>query len=455
LISNDVEQLITVPSGTKVYGEDDWTIVAHTNAPLDLQVGVSGDGCEQVGDPVNAPATGGGTDATITLHILQVGSCTVEAGNTGGLVGDDNWLGNSAQGEWTVTPADLIVTTDNQTCQYGDATPEFTGTISTVYYSDGITASWSSANDCNSDVSGSPYAIVATVNDPNNRLFNYNLTSSDGELTITPAPLSVVVDNVICQYGSTTPAFSGTLTGVLNDDGITASYSSTASCGSPVSGSPYAITATLNDLNSQLGNYDVTNTPGTLTVTPAPLVITAANKTMYIGNPIPACTIASYATFVNGDTSASLSGLLCSYTGPAANAVTAFTTYTGVYQPSGAVNNNYTISYAFGDLTTLGKCTYSQGYWKNHASVWSSVSLPAVPGYPTYTTQTLWLKLFNTSAKKGDQTIIRAYQWMAAWLNINVQGATDTNPSILGATATQLEAFNAGVSHCSGDTSSN
>ena len=44
---------------------------------------------------------------------------------------------------------------------------------------------------------------------------------------------------------------------------------------------------------------------GTLTVTPAPLTITANNQTKAYGAAVPALT-ASYTGFVNGDTSASL-----------------------------------------------------------------------------------------------------------------------------------------------------
>jgi hypothetical protein len=45
--------------------------------------------------------------------------------------------------------------------------------------------------------------------------------------------------------------------------------------------------------------------PGTLTVTPASLTITADSKTKVYGAALPTLT-ASYSGFVNGDTSASL-----------------------------------------------------------------------------------------------------------------------------------------------------
>jgi hypothetical protein len=57
----------------------------------------------------------------------------------------------------------------------------------------------------------------------------------------------------------------GTLTGIVNGDNITASFSTAAVLTSPVGA--YAITASLNDPDDKLGNYTATNTDGTLTVT--------------------------------------------------------------------------------------------------------------------------------------------------------------------------------------------
>src|SRR5208337_1544058 len=64
----------------------------------------------------------------------------------------------------------------------------------------------------------------------------------------------------------------------------------------------YAIAASSADD----ANYTITYTDGTLTVTPAPLTITADNQTNDYGSPLPTLT-ASYSGFVNGDTVSNLS----------------------------------------------------------------------------------------------------------------------------------------------------
>src|SRR5206468_643991 len=78
---------------------------------------------------------------------------------------------------------------------------------------------------------------------------------------------------------------------------------------------------------------------------PAPLTITADNKTMTYGGAFPTLTV-SYSGFVNVDTPASLT------TPPTLSTVSA-SSHAGSYQikAGGAVDPDYTISYAPGTLT--------------------------------------------------------------------------------------------------------
>src|SRR6185437_2319481 len=109
------------------------------------------------------------------------------------------------------------------------------------------------------------YAIVPSLNDPTNRLGNYVVTSGNGTLTITKAPLSVTAADKTKVYGDANPSLTGILTGVKNSDAITAGYSTSATAGSPVGA--YVVAPSLNDPTGKLSNYTVTSTDGTLTVT--------------------------------------------------------------------------------------------------------------------------------------------------------------------------------------------
>ncbi|MGC2698019.1 MAG: MBG domain-containing protein [Candidatus Angelobacter sp.] len=191
-----------------------------------------------------------------------------------------NYTVTVINGVLTVNPAPLVVTAANASRLYGDPNPAFTGSISGVKNGDTFSVSFSSVADATSPVG--TYPIVPTLTDPNNKLPNYTVTINNGTLTVNPAPLTVTAANATRVYGDPNPAFTGTITGIRNGDNITATYSSadpTAAVGT------YPIVPALVDPAGKLGNYTVTSTNGTLTVTPAPLTVAAANATRLYGDP--------------------------------------------------------------------------------------------------------------------------------------------------------------------------
>jgi hypothetical protein len=104
-------------------------------------------------------------------------------------------------------------------------------------------------------------------------------------IDVLPRALVVTPADTNRTYGGADPVFTGTVVGVQDGDLITAQFSTTASATSPVG--PYPITAALEDPANQLGNYAVTAQTGTLTVTPAPLLVTAGstNRPYRTANP--------------------------------------------------------------------------------------------------------------------------------------------------------------------------
>jgi hypothetical protein len=94
-------------------------------------------------------------------------------------------------------------------------------------------------------------------------LANYVVTSTNGTLTITPAPLTIQANDATAPVGGPFPTFTGTITGLKNTDVITASYSTTADSTSPAG--TYPITPT-PDASPALSNYAVTLINGTLTL---------------------------------------------------------------------------------------------------------------------------------------------------------------------------------------------
>jgi endoglucanase len=136
-----------------------------------------------------------------------------------------------------------------------------------------------------------PATLTATTHSAN---FTYSGDSNyatqflGSTVVIKPAPLVATASPASRAVGAPNPAFTGTLTGVVNNDGITATYVSQATATTPAgsySTGTNAIVPVLADPNNRLFNYaptlnngtftitDGTNTGGNITwTTPAPIV---------------------------------------------------------------------------------------------------------------------------------------------------------------------------------------
>ena len=137
-----------------------------------------------------------------------------------------------------------------------------------------MTASYS--RTAGETVAGGPYTISATLS-PAGVLSNYSITYNTASFTITAKPASVTPTAASKVYGAADPAFTGTLSGFLAADGVTASYSRTA--GETVAGGPYTISATLSPAGV-LSNYTITYNTASFTITAKPASVTpnAASK---------------------------------------------------------------------------------------------------------------------------------------------------------------------------------
>src|SRR5262249_41493495 len=169
---------------------------------------------------------------------------------------------------------------------------------------------------------------------------NYTFTFVDGTLTVTKAALTVTADNQTRTYGAANPTLTVGYSGFVNGDTIaslTAPATATTPATTASSGGSYTITPS----GAASPNYTFTHVNGTLTVTAAPLTITANDKTKVYGAANPTLTV-SYAGFVNGDTPASLT------TPPSIATTATAASGAGTYPitASGAVASaNYAIGY--------------------------------------------------------------------------------------------------------------
>lgn len=290
----------------------------------------------------------GDTPASLgTLPILSTaGMSSSPVGNysvTASGAVDTNYTFQYNPGTLTINPAPLTIT-PNLTKVYGAALPtslpvaDFAGLVNGDTPGSLTTQpGFSTAATASSNVGN--YAVAASgAVDP-----NYTIGYAAGTLNITAAPLTVALDSVLRLYGGNNPTFTASYTGLVNNDGSNVVTGLTIATAATVSSNvgTYAI----NGSGASAANYSIGYAPGTLTINPAPLTITADNASRLYGHVDPAFT-ASYAGLVNGDGTSVVSGL---------SLTTAATAQSGVGSyaivPSGASANNYAITYANGTLS--------------------------------------------------------------------------------------------------------
>jgi hypothetical protein len=260
---------------------------------------------------------------------------------------DSNYAITYAPGSLTVTPVALLITADDQSEVYGSALPTLTASYSGFVNND-TAASLTTQPTLTTASATSPvgtYAITASGAVDS----DYTISYMDGTLAITPAPLLITADDQSEVYGSALPTLTASYSGFVNNDTAASlttqpTITTTATATSGVTNSPYAITAS----GAVDSNYAITYVPGSLTVTPTPLLITADDESEYFGSALPTLT-ASYTGFVNGDTAANLTTLPTLSTTASANSPVG----PYVITASGAVDPDYTFTYAPGTLTIV------------------------------------------------------------------------------------------------------
>jgi sugar lactone lactonase YvrE len=257
-----------------------------------------------------------------------------------------NYAVTNTPGTLTITQTPLTVTVLSDSRQYGQPNPQFSSTTHVTLNGnttigtlngDAITISYSTPATIASPVG--TYPINATVS--GGPAGNYLITVIPGTLTVTPVLLTVVVGNATRPYGAANPPFTSTVSGVLNGDSFTHTYSTTATIASPVGNYP------INDAvgGPAASNYTITVVPGTLTITQATVALNVAanNVTRTYGAANPAFT-STFTGALNGDTFTVTYSTTATTTSPIG-------AYPIVASVSGAAASNYTVTTTNGVLT--------------------------------------------------------------------------------------------------------
>ena len=262
---------------------------------------------------------------------------------------DANYSITYATGQVSVGSAPLTITASSGSMTYGGIAPTITPNYSG--FVNGDTASsltvpptCTTAATSSSSVAGSPYTSSCSgAADP-----NYTISYTASSVSVGKAPLTITASSPTTTYGTVatvTPVYGGLLNGDTASSLTTQpTCSTTQTASSPVASSFYASSCS----GAVDGNYTITYTGGSVTVTPAPLTVTAASASVAYGS-IPNVT-PLYSGLEGGDTPSSLTSQpTCTTTATNTSSVA------GSPYPascSGASDPNYTIAYVPG-LTTV------------------------------------------------------------------------------------------------------
>jgi uncharacterized protein YaiE (UPF0345 family) len=288
LVVNKASLVATADNQTKAYG------AANAALTISYTGFVNGD------SPASLTAPAASTTAASTSPVGTY-PITLSGGSSG------NYALTLVSGTLTVTRATLTASADNQTRSYGTANPPLTINYAGFVNGDSpASITPPSASTTATAASGvGTYAISLT----GGAAANYSISLQPGTLTVTRAMLTVTAANASKVYGSANPTFAATLSGFVNGDTLsvvtgTPALSTTATSASGIGSYPInAGVGSLAAANYTFGPF----VPGTLTVTPAPLVVTANNASRVYGAANPAFS-ANYSGFVNGDTVAVVAG---------------------------------------------------------------------------------------------------------------------------------------------------
>ena len=266
-----------------------------------------------------------------------VGSYTIEV-KQGSI---KNYNVHFESGSLVITKAPLSISAGNYTKKQGDAMPVFKASY--VGFKNGEDESVLTKQpvfSCEANEASAPAEYAVTISGAEAE--NYAISYEQGHLTLVEADAIVVrAKSYSRQYGDENPLFEFDIEGAALDG--TPEIVCSAVANSPVG------SYTIEVKQGSIKNYNVHFESGTLTITKAPLSISAGSYTKKQGDAMPVFK-ASYAGFKNGEDESVLTKqpvFSCEANESSAPAEYAVTI-------SGADAENYEISYEQGVLTVTG-----------------------------------------------------------------------------------------------------
>ncbi len=311
--------------------------------------------------PTITPAYSGFVNGDTPLSLTTAPTCSTTATSSSTVSGspytssctgavDPNYTVTYGSGSVVVNRAPLTVTASSSAMTYGGTPPSITPAYGGFVNGDSASSlqtkpTCSTTATSASSVLGSPYASACAGAVDS----NYTISYTAGTVTVAQAPLTVTASNGSMTYGSTPAAILPEYGGFVNGDSASSlttrpTCSTSATSSSSVVGSPYASSCS----GAADPNYAITYDPGIMSVTGAPLTVSASSGSMTYGG-MPPVVIPAYSGFVNGETPLSLAVQPTCSTTATSSSPASPPTYPATC--SGAIDSNYVVTYAAGAVT--------------------------------------------------------------------------------------------------------
>lgn len=247
-------------------------------------------------------------------------------------------------GKLTVTKAPLSLTAIDANRKYGTGNPSFDYELNGLLNDDDKTCLTKEPEfACEATLTSDcgEYDIVPSKAEAK----NYDITYNSGKLTVSKSPLSISVVDVSREYGDANPQFEFIYSGLKDEDVASAlTVLPKATCAARPNSPVGYYDIEVSGAESE--NYDITYTPGILTVKAAPLTIRPKDTSKVFGSPNPEFEL-SYLGFKNEDNES------CLFRLPQISTTATEQSPVGSYPiiASNAAAKNYAIEYEQGVLT--------------------------------------------------------------------------------------------------------
>ena len=347
-----------------------------------------------------------------TITLGNAGQCYI----TASVAGNGNYLtGTQVQKLLTVSKANQTITfsaVPDKT--YGDAAFSLTASTNTslpVTFGSSIPAKLVISGTTATIAGAGSYTVTATQAGTS----NYNVATATRTFAVNKATLTATADNKTRVYGDANPAFTVSYSGFVNGDTkyelaaqITGSTIATATS---IVGDYSIVLSTITD-----ANYALVYQSGKMSISQAPLMITAQTASKIYGDANPTFML-NYSGFKNSETSTVLTSL------SGASTVAKTMSNVGVYDiiVSGGTATNYTLSYTNGTLT-VNKATLKV-YATDASRVYGEVNptfIMNVTGYKGSDDATILTAIPTASCSAVATSAVGMY-------NITYSGATADN----------------------------